>query len=611
MIDDMSLLNEELQGLHWAIRSDPVLDNAARLCVVTFSDMGKVVMPLARASASRIPELSVEGGTNYGGAFSELSRVIAMDTLILQRQGHEPLDPYCFFVVDGEPLDDDWLETFTKNMRAVHVGSQLWVHPVFTPIGIRDAPENVLKRLAYPPHEGRWYYARGGGVEQATAAIIQIIRTTIQDGNSPSSEPEHPAPALLTGRTPSEAQLSAGAIKPESHKGPAAGFTHVRLSEQLEIGVSLGGAGGYQVTARSSAGETPMTATRFPFSQEELDRRIRFAELAVTRTAAEFRRVPARDEEPARQLGADLFNFLFPSEVREHLTTMRAQAARIGLPLQVQLRIRSPELAALPWEFLYDPSRDDYLALSLPLTRHLEVPEPVRPLTVRGSLQILGMVSLPRALGNLDADQEKERVAQAMAALQRTGQVKLRWVAGQTWRDLRDALDDGGWHIVHFIGHGGFDEVSGEGFLALADERGHVHRLSASDLALLLVDSKSLGLVTLNSCDTARADAGDIFSSTAAVLMRRGVPAVVAMQYPMSDRVAITFSRGLYEAVARGIPVDQAVTRARRDIKLSHANSLEWATPVLHLRSEAANIFDVGTLQAEHSLADRRPTQDS
>lgn len=74
--------------------------------------------------------------------------------------------------------------------------------------------------------------------------------------------------------------------------------------------------------------------------------------------------------------------------------------------------------------------------------------------------------------------------------------------------------------------------------------------------------------------------------------MRKGIPAVVAMQYPVSDPAAISFARGLYGAVARRLPVDQAVTRARKDVKLSHPGTLEWATAVLYLRSANPRIFD-------------------
>jgi hypothetical protein len=54
----------------------------------------------------------------------------------------------------------------------------------------------------------------------------------------------------------------------------------------------------------------------------------------------------------------------------------------------------------------------------------------------------------------------------------------------------------------------------------------------------------------LNSCDSANANTVDRFSSTAATLTRRGIPAVVAMQHEISDQAAIAFSRGFYTAVA-------------------------------------------------------------
>ena len=51
----------------------------------------------------------------------------------------------------------------------------------------------------------------------------------------------------------------------------------------------------------------------------------------------------------------------------------------------------------------------------------------------------------------------------------------------------------------------------------------------------------------------------DIYSSTAAILVRRGIAAVLAMQYEISDRAAIEFSRTFYKALAYGQPIDAAV----------------------------------------------------
>ena len=67
----------------------------------------------------------------------------------------------------------------------------------------------------------------------------------------------------------------------------------------------------------------------------------------------------------------------------------------------------------------------------------------------------------------------------------------------------------------------------------------------------------------LNACEGASIDNQDIFSSCAATLVRGGIPAVVAMQYVITDRAATEFARSFYEALADGLPVDTALGEAR------------------------------------------------
>ena len=351
--------------------------------------------------------------------------------------------------------------------------------------------------------------------------------------------------------------------------------------------------GSYRLAARSAAGETSPIAVTFPFEDLELGRRLQAVELALVKSSATVRRLTPVEERPVQEFGRQLFEFAFPPELRAHLAADRQQAAGQGMPLRVRLRVAPAELAALPWEFLYDPGRDEYLCLSTPLVRYLDVLEPRRPLAVVPPLRILTMIARPDELDPLDVEHERRRLTDALGPLQSEGRVQLGWVGGQTSWDLQDALDSGVWHGFHFIGHGGFDPHSGEGVLALAADDGGVDRVGAGDLALLLAEHRSMRLVVLNSCDTARASAGDRFSSTASVLIRRGIPAVVAMQYEISDPAAIVFARGFYTALARQHPVDQAVTRARRAIKLARRNTLEWATPVLYLRSATGALFDL------------------
>src|SRR6185503_16705930 len=74
-------------------------------------------------------------------------------------------------------------------------------------------------------------------------------------------------------------------------------------------------------------------------------------------------------------------------------------------------------------------------------------------------------------------------------------------------------------------------------------------------------------------------------------LVRLGIPAVVAMQFEISDEAAITFSSEFYAALVDGLPVDAAVAEAR---KAMYATSdVEWATPVLYMRSSNGVLFQL------------------
>ncbi len=162
-------------------------------------------------------------------------------------------------------------------------------------------------------------------------------------------------------------------------------------------------------------------------------------------------------------------------------------------------------------------------------------------------------------------------------------------------------MQSGPWHIFHFIGHGGFNRDTDEGVMILADETepDQLYRLSATQLGRLLAGHHTLRFVLLNSCEGATSNKLDIFSSTAATLVRRDIPAVLAMQYEITDWAAIEFSRAFYEALADSIPVDAAVVYARQAVSLALPNTVEWGTPVLYLRAPDGRIFDIERMSPE------------
>lgn len=361
------------------------------------------------------------------------------------------------------------------------------------------------------------------------------------------------------------------------------------VTVDFEIDVAASGERGYPVTVRSPSGGEATALMRLETEMRVLAARV---PEAVVASSAAVRRGLSGQEQPVRELGSRMYRALVTEDVHSLLLTSRQQAAMTGEQLRIVLRIAPAELACLPWEFLFDPGDDDYVCLSTPLVRRPQLLQPVRALGIPGPLRVLGMVASPADQQELSADNERRRLTEAIRAL--TGRVDLAWADGQGWRDLKIALRHGGpWHVLHFIGHGGFDTVAGEGVLLLAGEDGRSHALPASDLALLVEKHQSLRLVVLNACDTGRASELDAFSSVAGALLRRGIPAVLAMQFPITDRAAVEFSRTFYEGLADRLPVDTAVTDARHAVRITLPGTLEWGTPVLYLRSADGALFGI------------------
>src|SRR5271165_709264 len=318
---------------------------------------------------------------------------------------------------------------------------------------------------------------------------------------------------------------------------------------------------------------------------------------AVLASAVPSRRVLPETEQPVREAGELLFAALLGAgEVAGRYRAAAAVAAERGEGLRVVLRIDSPALAGLPWEAMYDQAAGAYVCRQDQLVRHVPVASVPAPLRVEPPLRILGVVSSPRGLPALDVDKERDQLARALARPASQGLAEVHWAPSATWADLQDLLLDGEWHVLHFVGHGDFDPGRDEGMLALVREDGRADLVAAHRLVDLLRQARPMPrLVVLNSCSGAAAGASDLFSGTAAALVRGGVSAVAAMQYEISDPAAVAFARGFYAAIARGRGVDDAVSSGRVAILGLSERTLEWVTPVLYLRGHDTRLF---TLQA-------------
>jgi len=303
---------------------------------------------------------------------------------------------------------------------------------------------------------------------------------------------------------------------------------------------------------------------------------------------------------PPIEIGTAIYRSVFQGQVRSLLDKSRGQlemATDRGLRLKIKLDPGDPdtaELADLPWELLCDGDTEDFFALSrqTSLVRYLDVPRSSQPIAFTPPLRILAVSASPHTLPPLDLAEETRRL-EALHRQAGSG-VEVRHIANASAGAVREALAGDSWNVLHFMGHGTFDRASGEGMLAFEGADGRLDLVSARAFATKLRDLRSLGVVVLNACNTARTghqEGGRPFRGVATALVLGGVPAVVAMQRPISDRAAIGFSTSFYRHLACGDSIDEALTEGRQAIHSAEPEGCEWATPVLFLRIPEGDVF--------------------
>lgn len=322
-----------------------------------------------------------------------------------------------------------------------------------------------------------------------------------------------------------------------------------------------------------------------PFTPLELENFL--LKLGVPRSG--LRGDGASNSSTAKTFGVRLFDAVFSGDVRRALDMSRAIAGKDGVRIRLQVG-DGADLAAMPWEFLYDTGTDTHLGLDLDtrLVRYLPVPGAAHTDVVGDRLRVVVAIASPADLPALDVAGERDALTRALSGAE-VG-VDLEVLEHATLSGLHESIQRIEPHVIHFLGHGGFDEATHEGHLFFEDEYRHSVGVEADRFATLLASRDSIRLVVLNACEGGRVAADQPFGGVAQSLVRRHLPAVIAMQFPISDRAAVAFSASLYTSLARGIPIDSACSEGRLAV-YADGNDSEWATPVLYLRATDGVLF--------------------
>ena len=369
-------------------------------------------------------------------------------------------------------------------------------------------------------------------------------------------------------------------------------------------------AGGFRILPlRSPFGGSRTTPFTPPFTAAELVHLMASLDETVWRSGTEastrdLMRIPVQtpERDPSltpQEVGHQLFSALFRDSIRDNLLLNLGRlesSSGQGLRIRLVTDVSQPGMAALtalPWELLCRTDRASFLVRELrtPFVRQLDVPHFISARPLLETVRVLVALSNPPGVAPLDVSRERSLIENAWG---QTPRVSLQFLEHPTIRSLRQEVRQRPFDILHFVGHGGFDPHTGDGFIYLEDENGLAAKASGTVLAETLKSFGDVRLVFLNACETGRLPRRSGFApyrGVASALVLGGVPAVIAMQFPITDLAAITFSEAFYGALASGDPLDVAVTEGRFAIYRTRDKSWEWATPVLYMGLPDGNIF--------------------
>ena len=274
-------------------------------------------------------------------------------------------------------------------------------------------------------------------------------------------------------------------------------------------------------------------------------------------------------------IGQTLYSHLVSGDAAELVAETLHSEKDPGVAVHFELRF-DPDQAALaqfPWETIADPSgrflvRDGVIAL----TRYITYPQPPAPFDVALDRQpLLRVIARPSGLPSVaTGDLGIARVETLEHATFEALQQKLLIQRLAAWG-------------MHFDGHGGLmlrcrkcksleppgtsvcsqcntslSNASALGVL-LFERNGGYDLITTEELGSVLYNA-DVRFALLSACESASVAGSSLFNGLAPGLMMAGVPAVIGMQYRISDDFASSFAIKFYSALLQRKDVVEALT---------------------------------------------------
>jgi hypothetical protein len=237
---------------------------------------------------------------------------------------------------------------------------------------------------------------------------------------------------------------------------------------------------------------------------------------AIPRTAYDPARGKEGQTELARQeaakltdYGQRLYKLLFGDGERLRNFLDFSDVYRGSIRLTLAMHGNAAALWRMPWEYIHDGH--DFLALHgrFLLSRRPHGLAELDPSPAELPLRILVVISAPEDQRALDSEEEIGAIQQALGEAVQEGRVQVRYQDDATLEAIGQAVRDFRPHVLHYTGHGTYDEDQARSYLALEDEEGRSRLAGIQDLRPHLLDNPDLRLAFLSGCQTAQTSAVD------------------------------------------------------------------------------------------------------
>lgn len=367
--------------------------------------------------------------------------------------------------------------------------------------------------------------------------------------------------------------------------------------EWFELNIGLGPGEIPWLSAQSSAGfvhGVPRTSSNLPTLDELLDLVYDYTDAVAFAEAA-----------PGIEISGHLHELVFGDPlVLQLFQATRGVAADRGKQLMVRI-LASPHLATLPWELLPDPLAPSVPRRYMALAPDVQIVRQARGRTYSSRLRelqtpinVLVVLSSPRfgedeeGRYEFDVFEAKRTLMNELMPLVRDGLIEVDVEERPSVEQLRRRIASRprGYHVIHYVGHALPEH------LILEDGLGRAQRVDSARLVSILRLCPDLRLTVLSGCQTARPKDDPAGLSKASATGWRDLlsladrcvqaasPAVIGMQAVLPLPTERVLSRYLYQGLASGYSVADALRLARNAVHGdSHrgAELLDWSVPVL------------------------------